>query len=103
MRLSILVLSVLIGCSTPVQQPINEYTAADSILKKSQLNAVTLNETSTKSDTSISSKVDKTVKKIAKMEGEIKQLKQENNELKTKLDDANDDGEPFNIRTISNN
>jgi hypothetical protein len=37
------------------------------------------------------------------MENEIKQLKDENNELKDNLDDANDAGKPFIIRSVSDN
>lgn len=99
------VLAILTGCGTPKKEKtqLDEYKNIDSLLQCSEKNANLINEANRRSDTSIASKVDKTVKKIVKMEGEIKQLKAENNELKEKLNDANDDGKPFNIRSISNN
>ena len=75
----------------------------DTIIMNSQKNFELTTQMNKQSDSMVSSKVDNTVKKITKMEGEIKQLKQENNELKDKLDDANDDGKPFSIKSISNN
>jgi hypothetical protein len=74
----------------------------DTLLKQSEINFTNASEASRRSDTVITTKVDNTVKKIVKMEGEIKQLKEENNELKNNLDDANDDGKPFIIRSVSN-
>ena len=105
-RLTILaVLTIFMTCNTAKkeQTETNEYSKVDSVLQHSKENAVILNETSKKSDTSIAGKVDKTIKKIAKMEKQIKKLKAENNELKEKLDDANDVGKPYYIRSVPNN
>jgi len=43
------------------------------------------------------------IESLSEFENLIKELKEENNELKDKLDDATDGGKPYRIRTISNN
>ena len=50
--------------------------ALDTIIMNSQKNFELTNEINKQSDSVVSTKVDHTVKKITKMEGEIKQLKQ---------------------------
>lgn len=98
---------LLIGCNSGESKKniINETdTKIDSIINKSQKNITIASDASRKSDSTITGKVEKTVKKIQKMEKEIKQLKQENNELKKMLYDIdNDRGQPYIIRTISDN
>ena len=97
---------LLIGCNSGNSKKIIENetdTKFDSIINKSQENITLATGASRKSDSTITGKVEKTVKKIEKMEKEIKQLKEENNELKTKLNDATDNGRPYRIRTISDN
>jgi len=98
------VLVSLSACHSPKQEKIetNETTSIDSVLQRSKENAIILDEANRKSDTTITGKVEKTVKKIAVMEKQITELKAENNELKEKLDDADDAGKPFNIRSVSN-
>ena len=73
----------------------------DSLLKQSEKNFTVVNEANKKSDTAITTKVDKTVEKIGNLENEVKQLKAENEELKDKLDDATDAGKSYHIRAIS--
>jgi len=75
----------------------------DSLLEKNSETFTIVNNVNRKSDSTITNKVDNTVKKIGQLENEIKELKEENNELKSKLDNSNDAGRPFNIRTISDN
>ena len=98
---------LLIGCGSDKTEKIVENetdTKFDSIINKSQENITLVAGASRKSDSTITGKVEKTVKKIAKMEKEIKQLKEENNELKKILYDIdNDRGQPYIIRTISDN
>ena len=102
MRLLLLSLVCLLSCK---DEPIitKHNVNVDSLLQKSQTNQINATEASKKSDTAISTKVTKTAEKIVKMEGEIKQLKEENNELKDKLDDATDAGRPFKLLPVSNN
>ena len=105
-RLTTLIALILItSCGAPKQEKIetNEFTNIDSVLQHSQKNAIILDKANRKSDSSITGKVEKTVKKIAVMEKQITELKAENNELKEKLDDADDAGKPFHIRTVSDN
>lgn len=73
----------------------------DSLIQQSKINSEVAQKASSKSDSTITVKVEKTVKKIQKMENEIKQLKEENNELKNQLNDATDNGQPYRLRTIS--
>lgn len=76
----------------------------DSILSKSQQNLTIVGGANQKSDSIVGQKVERTVQKIQHLETEVKQLKAENNELKNKLDDVDDDaGKPFSIKSISNN
>ena len=74
----------------------------DSLINKNEKNTKNVTESSKKSDTLITTKVDKTVEKIGKLENEIQELKEENNELKNNLNDANDVGKPFRNLPVSN-
>lgn len=96
---------LFIGCghSETTKTETNEHTELDSILTKSQQNLTIVNGANQKSDSIVGQKVEKTVQKIQHLETEVKQLKEENNELKDKLDDADNAGKPFRIRTISDN
>lgn len=80
----------------------NEYESIDTILRRNQENFDSVSRASEKSDSSISKKVEKTVKQINNLQAEVKQLKEENNELKAKVDDANDVGKPFQLLPVSN-
>lgn len=73
----------------------------DTILRRNQENFTAVNRANQKSDSSISKKVEKTVNQISTLKEEVKQLKEENNELKIKVNDANDAGEPFKLLPVS--
>jgi len=95
---------LILSCnSSKKEDSVSTPDVFDTIIMNSQKNFELTTKMNKESDSMVSTKVENTVKKITKMEGEIKQLKQENNELKDKLDDATDVGEPFNIKSISNN
>jgi peptidoglycan hydrolase CwlO-like protein len=96
---------LLIGCtnSQTTKTNTNEYGQIDSLIGKSQQNLTIASGANQKSDSLVTGKIEKTAKKITKLENEVKQLKAENNELKEKLDDANDDGSNYRIRAISDN
>lgn len=96
---------LFMGCSdSQIEETnTNEYATIDSLIGKSEQSLSIVGGANKKSDSIVTGKVEKTVKKIKKMETEIKELKAENNELKDKLDASNDDGEPYIIRTISDN
>jgi len=103
MRLLLLLLIFLVGCSSPeVKTESNETQAIDSILEQSERSFVTADSVGRKSDEFVNSKVTKTVKQISTLKEEVKTLKAENNELKTKLDDAIDAGKPFQLLPVSN-
>lgn len=102
MRL-LLLLIFLVGCSSPeVKTESNETQAIDSILEQSERSFVAADSVGRKSDEFVNSKVTKTVKQISTLKEEVKTLKAENNELKTKLDDAVDAGKPFQLLPVSN-
>ena len=102
MRL-LLLLIFLVGCSSPeVKTESNETQAIDSILEQSKRSFVTADSVGRESDEFVNSKVTKTVKQISTLKEEVKTLKAENNELKTKLDDAVDAGKPFQLLPVSN-
>lgn len=98
----ILLISLLfIGCSTNNTKVENSVDSVDSVLIKSQENLNKADQINKQGDSSITGKVEKTVQKIQVMEQQITELKQENNELKTMLNDANDAGEPFKLLPVS--
>ena len=102
MRL-LLLLIFLVGCSSPeVKTESNETQAIDSILEQSERSFVAADSVGRESDEFVNSKVTKTVKQISTLKEEVKTLKAENNELKTKLDDAVDAGKPFQLLPVSN-
>lgn len=101
-----LTLLLFIGCtnSKTKETNINEYEKLDSIIAKSEQNLQIASGANKKSDSLVTGKIEKTVQKIEKLETEVKQLKAENNELKAILYDIdNDRGQPYIIRTISDN
>jgi SMC interacting uncharacterized protein involved in chromosome segregation len=105
-KIYFLFLIILINsCSSSEQESNSTETIdhLDSLIINSSKNLEILNEANKKSDSTITGKVEKTVQKITKMEGEIKQLKEENNELKAQVDDANDVGESFKLLPVSDN
>lgn len=96
---------LFMGCNDSQTDAVNsnEYAAIDSLIGKSEQSLSVVGGANKKSDSLVTGKIEKTVKKIKKMETEIKELKAENNELKDKLDASDDSGEPYIIRTISDN
>jgi t-SNARE complex subunit (syntaxin) len=101
-----LLLLLVIGCNsnnTPKIETNESFNKIDSIINQSKQNNILLDQASRESDSSITQKVDKTVKQITTLKTEVKQLKAENNALKTKLNDASNAGEPFKLLPVSNN
>ena len=100
-----LLLLLVIGCQSPNPKfESNEnLNKADSILNQSKQSIITADQANQKSDSSITQKVEKTVKQITTLKTEVNQLKAENNALKVKLNDANDAGQPFKLLPVSNN
>ncbi len=105
MRYLVLLL-LLISCGQKPNSTIPETTKLDekidSLLIKNQRNLDSASVQLTKSDSTVSQKIDKTVQKISNLETQVKELKAENNELKAKLDDATDDGKPYSGLPVSN-
>lgn len=104
-KLAIIFSLVMIACnSNKLENKIEEngLESIDTILRRNQENFTTVSRASEKSDSSISKKVEKTVNQINTLKNEVKQLKEENNELKAKVDDANDIGRPFKLLPVSN-
>ena len=66
----------------------DKYEKLDSVLIKSKSNITSVGRANQKSDSTISTKVEKTVKKIEVLHNEVVVLKKENNELKAKLGDT---------------
>lgn len=98
-----LILISIFSCNENKPVITSDGVNVDSLLLINSVNTHVVSESSKKSDTMITTKVDKTVQKIGNLETQINELKQENNELKGKLDDANDVGKPFRILPVSNN
>lgn len=101
-----LALIMLIGCQPKVNEKIetNEsINKIDSIINQSQQTFAASNQASAKSDSTITEKVEKTVKQITTLQTTVQQLKAENNELKVKLDSADDPGKPFQLLPVSGN
>ena len=96
---------LFMGCNNSQTEAVNvnDYAEFDSLITKSEQSLAIASGANKKSDSLVTGKIDKTVKKITKLETEIKELKAENNELKNQLDASDDNGEPYIIRTISDN
>lgn len=106
LSIALLLLFLVIGCKSTnkeIKIEENEYKNIDTILKRNQENFIAVNSASKKSDSVISKKVEKTVSQIGTLKQEVKQLKEENNDLKIKVDDANNIGKPFRLLPVSNN
>lgn len=86
MRYSLITLLIIAawGCSTPTKEPEkNEtLTAIDSIIGQSQKNLVVINSTSKRTDSAITGKIEKTVKRISILKEDNTKLKKENEHLK---------------------
>ena len=92
------------GCSSAEQQPKlekNEFESIDTILRRSEENFNSVNRANDKTDSSISEKVEKTVKQINTLKEVVKQLKEENDELKIKISDTSNNGKPFQLLPVS--
>ena len=95
---------VVLGCSSPTETKINEnetFTNIDSIIGESQKNLLILDSTSKRTDSTITGKVEKTVKQISTLKEENTKLKKENEVLKDKLDDISNGGKHFELLPVS--
>ena len=104
MKYSLLLLTLVLGCSSPNQTEIKQdetYSTIDSIIGQSQKNLIVLDSTSKRTDSTITGKVEKTVKQISTLKEENTKLKKENESLKDKLDNATDVGKPFKLLPVS--
>lgn len=104
MRYTLLLLTLVLGCSSPSETKIIEdetYSTIDSIIGQSKKNLIVLDSTSKRTDSTITGKVEKTVKQITTLKEENTKLKKENEALKDKLDDAADIGKPFKLLPVS--
>lgn len=106
MKNLILLSLILIGCNGNKPKTENSYETdvkIDSIIQQSQKNISTVDSTNKKSDSTITGKVEKTIKQISSLKEENKKLKIENNVLKVKLNDIDNSGKPFELLPVSNN
>ena len=104
MKYKLLFLLIIIGCQSPnvIKQENNEtYSNIDSIIGENQKNLLILDSTSKRTDSSITGKVEKTVKQITTLKEENTKLKKENEALKDKLDVISNDGKPFELLPVS--
>ena len=104
MKYSLLLFLLILGCSSPSETKIEEdetNSTIDSIIGQSKKNLIVLDSTSKRTDSTITGKVEKTVKQISTLKEENTKLKKENEALKDKLDDATDVGKPFKLLPVS--
>lgn len=104
MKYTILFLLIIIGCQSPnvtKQENDETYSNIDSIIGESQKNLLILDSTSKRTDSTITGKVEKTVKQISTLKEENTKLKKENESLKNKLDDISNTGKPFELLPVS--
>lgn len=104
MKYALLLLTLVLGCSSPSETKIEQdetNSTIDSIIGQSQKNLIVLDSTSKRTDSTITGKVEKTVKQISTLKEENTKLKKENEALKDKLDDAIDVGKPFKLLPVS--
>ena len=104
--LYISILLLVLGCQSKVNEQIKtdeSINKIDSIINQSQQTFAASSAASAKSDSTINEKVEKTVKQITTLQATVQQLKEENNELKVKLDSADVLGKPFKLLPVSGN
>lgn len=92
------------GCQNPTEikkENDETFTSIDSIIGQSKKNLVILDSTSKRTDSTITGKVEKTVKQISTLKEENTKLKKENEALKDKLDDIGNGGKPFELLPVS--
>ena len=102
--LYIISLLLLIGCQPKIDAKIQtdeNINKIDSIINHSEQTFTVSSAASAKSDSTINEKVEKTVKQITTLQTVVKQLKEENNELKIMLDSVDDAGKPFKLLPVS--
>jgi seryl-tRNA synthetase len=97
---------VMIACNNPSDFSSSsikdKYEKLDSVLFKSKNSVTSIGKANQQSDSAISKKVEKTVKKIEVLHNEVVVLKKENNELKAKLGDTVVRvNKPFNLLPVS--
>jgi hypothetical protein len=95
MRVSLPVLLILIAScgskqSESIKKTMINYGLADSILQKSKESLIEVSKISIKSDSTITTKVGKAVNKIQTLNHEVKVLKKENRELRSRLNTGDD-------------
>ena len=78
-----------------------DYSYLDRLIKKNSVTNDSMSNAVKNSDSSITKKIEVTVKQIDKLEKEVKVLKKENNELKNIIDKSDDVGKPFKLMPIS--
>lgn len=101
-RFLFILLILLVACSSPetnIQG--NENQAIDSIIEQSQRSFITADSVGKQSDSLINQKVTVAVKQINTLKETVKTLKEENNDLKIKLDSVDDVGKPFKLLPVS--
>ena len=105
MRYSLtLLLVAALGCSSPTKNEVEKnetLSTIDSIIGQSQKNLAVLDSTSKRTDSTITGKVEKTVKQISTLKEENTKLKKENEVLKDKLDDISNGGKHFELLPVS--
>lgn len=77
---------------------LTSYEATDSLLQRSKDRMVEVSKIAGKSDSVISTNVDKTVNKIQNLNNAVKVLKRDNRELRSRL--GNDDDDKFKLLPI---
>lgn len=100
----IIILVLLTGCNSKTEsvKPTDLDTSIENLMKSSQSNSASALTVSGEADKAVTKKVEKTVKTITTLKQEVQTLKQENNELKTKIDSAAaDHGKPFSLLPVS--
>ena len=108
MRKVLFGLLVLVSCTSndaTIPTSTNTTTAAiDTLLTRTEKNQTVAAEASKKGDSAVTGKIEKTAQKIEHLETQVEQLKEENHELKVKLDDVdNDAGQPYGGLPVSPN
>lgn len=92
----------LVSCDSDevenIKKTLTNYEAADTLLQRSKDRMVEVSKLAGQTDSVISTRVDKTINKIQNLNHEVKQLKKENRELRSRL--GNDDDGKFKLLPI---
>lgn len=103
---SLLLLLLLVSCTNNVEEELEEptdvnFSTVDYLINQNQNKQQTVHKVNKASDSVTATKVENTVKLITVTKYKVVELKQENNGLKTEIDNFGNNSKPYLLLPIS--